>query len=48
MACDDHSHNCLHSNISRQGYQDAHIIEGSMLTTGSYLEEARLTTEQKE
>ena len=46
MACDDHSQNCLHPNISRQGYQDTYIVEGSVFTTNSYLEEAGLATEQ--
>ena len=45
MDCDDHSQNRLHSNASRQGYQDAQTIEGSVLTTNSYLEESGLTTD---
>ena len=47
MACDDHLQNYLHSNVNRQGYQDAHTVEGSVLTTNSCLEEAGLTTEIK-
>ena len=47
MTCDDHSPNCLHSNISKQGWKNTQTIEGSTLTTNRYLEEAGLTTEQK-
>ena len=47
MASDDHSQNCLHSNVSRRGYQDVQTIEGSALTNNSYLEEVGLKTEQK-
>ena len=46
MACDDNRQKCLYPNFSRQGYQDTQIVEGSVLTTDSYLEEAELTTEK--
>ena len=47
MASDYHSHKNLHSNASRQGWQDTQTIERSVLTSNSYLEEAGLTTENK-
>ena len=46
MACDSYLQNWIHSNISRQGYQDIHAIERSAFTTDTHLEKAGLTMEQ--